>query len=416
MTETFSGSGGAWLAVPHLSARVSADESASVLVRLIASGAAATRAELVRRTGLARSTVSAGLSTLEAIGLVEVDGIQDRAGRGRPGDNLRVAPGFGLIVALEIDFAGATVALYDFGQRRLARSQVSISLTDGPSVVVRALAEEALSLVREFGGGAPLRAAGIGVSAPVDIRHGMIVGPSFLANWDRFPLEAEFGAALGCIALLRNESGLRGFGVARSVHPGAGSLVYIRIGEGIGAGYVNSDAEMVTGADGAAGEISHMRAGRREGRVCMCGGLDHLATYSSVPAMLGEWRSSSPERRADSLSEFERALRLGDHEATGIAVEAAKEIGGAVAEILLIVNPERIVIGGQILDSCDAILSTIRAVIYDVGLPLSTRNLLITRSELGEDAGIRGGLVLALEASLTADNLAGYRRLAARAQ
>ena len=73
------------LTAPRMSARVSEEESASVLARLIASGTAETRADLVRETGLARSTVGIGLSALFNIGLLSAQGYQHPTGRGRPG-------------------------------------------------------------------------------------------------------------------------------------------------------------------------------------------------------------------------------------------------------------------------------------------------------------------------------------------
>jgi glucokinase len=67
-----------------------------------------------------------------------------------------------------------------------------------------------------------------------------------------------------------------------------------------------------------------------------------------------------------------------------------------------------VVLGGRILEAGDTILSTIRAVVYDTGLSLATRNLTVTHSSLGESAGLVGGLALALERSLSADEIALY--------
>lgn len=380
-------------------------ESASLLARLIASGAAATRADLVRQTGLARSTIGSGLDALHRAGLIRVDGVQDRTGRGRPGDRLTIDPGFGLIASIEMDLESATVALFDFGQRRQARFTVPIALTVRPAEVVRVLAAEIRTQLAELGGTRILRTAAVAVAAPVDLRKGMMVGPSFLADWDGFPIEAAFVDALGCPVVLGNEVALRALGEARTTMSTDASLVYIRIAEGIGAGYVDSNSTMVTGADGAAGEISHMRSVGTEGRVCLCGGTDHLLSYATARSMTTEWQASAPGRADDSISDFERALRLHDLDATGIAIRAAREIGAALVEIILFLNPEHVVIGGRLLDSSDVILSTIRAVVYDTGLPLATRKLQIIRSELGEDAGIQGGLLLALETSLSSGQI-----------
>jgi predicted NBD/HSP70 family sugar kinase len=348
------------------------------------------------------------MSALHSVGLVATDGVRQRAGRGRPGEQLRIDPGFGLVAVIEVDLESAWVAVFDFGQTELARFRVPIALTDSPARVVDVLAEATRDHIDALGLGLRLRAATIAVAAPVDIRHGRIVGPSFLAQWDGYPVKEAFAAALGCPVELGNDSGLRAFGEARSTPADAGPLVYVRIGAGIGAGYIDRTTQMVTGADGAAGEISHMRSVRREGRVCLCGNVDHLHAYASVTAMLEEWRSSAAGRMTDSVADFENALRLRDRDATRIAVGSAREIGAAITEIILVLNPDRVVLGGRILEASDTILSTVRAVVYDTGLSLATRNLSVTHSSLGESAGLVGGLALALERSLSADEIARY--------
>jgi predicted NBD/HSP70 family sugar kinase len=400
------------LTAPRMSARVSEEESASVLARLIASGTAETRADLVRETGLARSTVGIGLGALFNIGLLSARGYQHPTGRGRPGERLSIEPTFGVIAAVEIDMQRTTIAIYDFGQHQHAAAELETRLTHHPGDVVADIAATVHALIDGLAQPLQLRSAVIGVAAPVDVRRATVVGPPFLAEWDNFPLGAALAEALGCAATVRNDADLRALGEARHMPAENSPLVYLRISDGVGTGYVDAAAEIVTGFDGAAGEISHMRTVTREGRVCTCGGTDHLQSYGSEPAMLAKWRSSHPDRIQATRADFERQLRRRDIEATRFAIEAAREIGAALAEILLVLNPAHITIGGDVLDASDTIMSTIRGVIYETGLPLATRNLSISQSPLGEEAGLRGALLLALEISLAAPAL--RQHLAAR--
>lgn len=396
------------LSSPRLSARVSAAESASLLARLIASGAAVTRADLVRETGLARSTVATGLSALESIGLLAPDGQLVTAGRGRPGERIRISPDFGIVATLEVDTVATRVALWNFGQELLASFTVAAPIGLGPEQLIADVSHEITDRLASLAPNSTVRMAVVGVSAPVDVRSGSIAGPPLLEGWEQFPFETRFGAVLGCPVVLRNDSDLRALGEARSLLASESPLLYVRIASGVGAGFTDAGSELLSGVDGAAGEISHMKSVVRDGITCACGGLDHIADYASETAMLGRWRLSRSDRVSDDAEMFERRLAQRDLDALRIATEAARVLGAALVDVLLMLNPARITVGGSIVDASDAILATIRGVIYENGLPLATRNLTISASVIGEGAGLRGGLVLALEQSLSANRIAAY--------
>jgi predicted NBD/HSP70 family sugar kinase len=407
------------LSAPQLSARVSAEVSASVLARLIASGAAVTRAALARETGLARSTVSLGLSTLERIGLVRADGAVDSAGRGRPGELLTIAPDYGLILTAEIDLAGTSVAVFDFGQNLVLKFEIALSTDRPPLDFVTELAGAMIARIDALDTRVRLKSAVVAIPAPVDARRGVVVRPPLLPGWDEFAVASELARLLECPVTVDNDADLRALGEARGLPESASPLLYVRIDTGIGAGFMDGTAELFVGADGAAGDIGHMRTGIGEGRVCSCGERDHLEAHAALPAMVQRWRESAPGRVGDDRYDFERALREGDGDAVRIARDAARIIGAALTDILLMFNPRRISVGGVITSANDVVLAGIRSVVYEVGRPLSTRNLTVAASELGEDAALHGGLVLGLEQGLGVEAisaaLASIDRSAARA-
>lgn len=388
------------LSAPRLSARVSAGVSASVLARLVASGTAVTRAELARETGLARSTVATGLAALHRIGLIEAEGTASHPGRGRPGERLRIAAAFGRIVTAEIDLERTRVAVFDFGQNMTDRFDVPLATSLTPAEFATGLADAILQRLARNAPQTPVRIVVVGVPAPVDTRRGTIVRPPLLPGWDEYPLAAELERRLGCAVVSDNDADLRALGEARSLPESESPLLYVRVDAGIGAGFMDATAELYVGADGAAGDIGHMRTGLNAGRRCRCGQLDHLEAHGSVTAMVEEWDASAEGRTRPGRVEFESALRSGETRAVDIAREAAKIVGRALSDILLMFNPTRISVGGSITDVSDVILAGIRSIVYETGLPLSTRNLTISGSEIGEDAGLRGALVLGLERTL----------------
>src|SRR6516162_4075170 len=108
------------LSVPAVSARVSMESVASTLARLIASRAAVTRADLVRVTGLARSTVTAGLEMLQEAGVIENVGVRSTTGRGRPPEDLGLSPSFGLILVADLGVRFARLSVHNLSQEMLA--------------------------------------------------------------------------------------------------------------------------------------------------------------------------------------------------------------------------------------------------------------------------------------------------------
>lgn len=395
------------LSAPRLSARVSAGVSASVLARLVASGTAVTRAELTRETGLARSTVALGLSSLQRIGLLDTDGAASHQGRGRPGERLRIAAGFGRIVTAEIDLERTRVAVFDFGQALIDRFDVELSTDGPPGVFAERLSAAILAHLADAVPQTPVRIVVVAVPGPVDTRRGTIVRPPLLPGWDDYPLAAELERHLGCAVVSDNDADLRALGEARSLPETDSPLLYVRVDSGIGAGFMDATAELYVGADGAAGDIGHMRTGLAEGRRCRCGQLDHLEAHGSVTAMVQRWDESPAGRAHPGRAGFEEALRAREPRAVDIARDAAKIVGHALSDILLMFNPARISVGGSITDVSDVILAGIRSVVYETGLPLATRNLTISASEVGEDVGLQGGLVLGLERTLGVTALTG---------
>jgi predicted NBD/HSP70 family sugar kinase len=94
-------------------------------------------------------------------------------------------------------------------------------------------------------------------------------------------------------------------------------------------------------------------------------------------------------------------LGRGDATTVSIVKELAAVLGNAIADLVNFCNPARVVIGGEITLCTDDVLSQIRSVVYQQAQPLATRNLSIVNTELGDEAGLIGGMVSAIEQVLS---------------
>ena len=116
------------LSVPTVSARVSMESVASTLARLIASQVAVTRADLVRVTGLARSTVTAGLDMLQDAGVICHLGARTTIGRGRPAEDLGLSRAFGLVLVADLGVRFARLSVHDLSEEMLAASEMPLDV------------------------------------------------------------------------------------------------------------------------------------------------------------------------------------------------------------------------------------------------------------------------------------------------
>lgn len=161
------------------------------------------------------------------------------------------------------------------------------------------------------------------------------------------------------------------------------NIFYLAIGTGVGGAYMN-DGEIQIGALGAAGEIGHIIIDKERGR-----DLESLIGNKYVKEILGV-----------SADEAEKLARQGDLKAKEVFIERAKNLGIGIANIINILNPEVIIIGGGIASAQDMILPGIKEVIEKYVISPEAKNTPILFSELGQFGGALGAAIIA-EKSLT---------------
>jgi predicted NBD/HSP70 family sugar kinase len=396
------------LSVPAVSARVSMESVASTLARLIASREAVTRADLVRATGLARSTVTAGLEMLQEAGVICNAGVRATIGRGRPAEDLGLSPSFGLVLVADLGIRYARFSVHDLSEQMLTASEMPLDVADGPESALARVVEVFKTLLARVEHPRPLPLVlVIGLPGPVDVNRGAAVKPPVMPGWDDFPVAGALQAEFGCLVLCENDVNLRALGEARVIAPDQSPLLYVKVSTGIGGGLVTGSGELYHGADGAAGDIGHVRVHGADDVLCVCGNYGCIEAVAAAPAILrqlGQVAAGQGELPS-TLEELIAALRAGESTTVRLVREAAGRIGEVVASLVHFYNPARIVVGGGLTVPSDDMLAGIRAVVYQRALPLATRNLVIAHPALGEWSGISGGVVLGIEHALTPDAL-----------
>ncbi|HSU09532.1 MAG TPA: ROK family protein, partial [Pseudonocardia sp.] len=374
----------------------------STLARLVASGAAVSKADLVQAAGLARTTVSSGVDELLDRGVLRVVGTRPTPGRGRPADRLALSPRGGHVLVADLGAHGAHLAVVDLSQTLRAHVHVDIDVAEGPDAVLAAVESQLRALQARASGGAPARAVVIGVPGPVDGQHGVPVRPPIMPGWHAYPVAARLRRTFGCPVLLENDVNLRALGEARALPADQVPLLFVKVGTGIGGGLITSAGELHHGVDGAAGDIGHIRVRGGSDVRCVCGNVGCIEALASAGAIA---RRLGVEGAEASVAEVRALVARGDPTVLRLVREAAELIGEVVATLVHFYNPARVTIGGSVAAASDDLLAGIRSVVYQRALPLATRNLVLANSVLGEFAGVAGAAVLGIERVLSAGGI-----------
>lgn len=369
------------------------------LARIVAHGPCS-RSDLARETGLARSTVAEYLAPMLAAGLIRETAATARA-RGRPPTELALDPNAGVVFVADLGAHHARVALADLDQRVLARDAFAIDISAGPTAVLDEIVGR-FDAMRSRAGLAPdsVRSVVIGLPGPVDFERGMPVRPPIMPGWDGFDVAGSVGARVGAPVLVDNDVNLLALGEARVRAPAQAPLLFVKVSTGIGCGIVMADGRLHRGADGAAGDIGHIRVTNHDDAVCRCGNVGCIEAVASGSAIVAALERDGAGGVID-LDGLARLVTAGDARAVRLVRDAAREIGEVVSMLVNVYNPAAIVLGGHLARISDDLLAGIRGVVYRRALPLATRRLVIANTELREFGGLIGGLVLAIERAIS---------------
>jgi predicted NBD/HSP70 family sugar kinase/biotin operon repressor len=354
----------------------------------------ASRADVARRTGLSRSTVSSIVAELLAEGLVvdrEEDGRPSSAGR--PPALIALDPAAGVAVGIDFGKRHLAVAASDLSHRVLAEEWIEMpedyEAEDGID-----RAAELVDLVLSDGGADRDRVLGVGMGIPGPVHRSGVVGSSaILPGWAGTRGADRMAERLGFHVWLGNDANLGALSEATwGAGKGAAALVYLKLSTGIGAGIV-IDGELFDGAGGTAGEIGHITLDET-GDICRCGSRGCLETFAAGAA-IARMLSRSRGEELDVDAVLSRAA-AGDPGCRRALRDAGRAIGVAVANLCNLVNPERIVVGGSMGYAGDLLLDPLRESVGLRAIPSAAEDVEVVLGELGERAELLGAVALVL--------------------
>ena len=373
----------------------------------------ASRSELARLTGVSRTTIASAVADLQARGLVVETTADDQGpatqGRGRPPVLLRLASSAGAAVGIDFGHRHLRVAVADLSSTVLAERSMELdvgheagrALDVAAELVCEVLAEADVDPLFVIG-------AGMGVPAPIDRRNGTVGSSTILPGWVGLRAGPELTQRLDTHVEVDNDANLGAlaevtFGVGRGLR----DVVYVRLYSGIGAGLVLG-GRLYHGSTGLAGEIGHVQV-RVDGVVCRCGNRGCLETIASTGALLAVLRPAHGDDL--TLAGMLRLVAKGDPGATRVVADAGRAIGRVLADLCNNLNPEAIIVGGELSATGEPLLRGIRDSVDRHAQPGAARAVQVLPGVLGERAEVLGALALVVGDTdrLPSARLAGLR-------
>jgi len=356
------------------------------------------RAELARRTGLSRTTVSSLIGDLVREGLVaeRVDASSASGAQGgRPPVLVSLDRRAGAAVGVDFGKTHVTVAVADLGHTVLAEMRRELPGDHRAEEGLDAAAGLVDAALREAGVDRSLvLGVGMGLPGPIHVGTGTVGSSAILPGWVGVTAARAMSDRLGLPVRVDNDANLG----ARAEHvwgagAGVADMIYLKVATGIGAGLVFG-GRLYVGAGGTAGEIGHTIIDEH-GPVCRCANRGCLETLASGAATIELLRPTlGPDLTLGHLVE----LTVAGHPACRrVVADAGRHIGRATANLVNLLNPRLIVVGGELAACGDILLQPLRQECERHTISSAGHDVEIVVGPLGDRAQVLGALALVLQ-------------------
>ena len=341
----------------------------SLVLQLLYSAGAMSRADLARRLGMSKVTVSDLVGELIQSGHAVELGPSDEVRPGKPATLVDVnrtgLQTIGLDLAEHETLRGAVL---DLDGNILVRAERAIADASGQAVV-----DLVLDLVQEVVAAATAPLLGIGVGTPGIVGPGGVVDTAPNLGWNNVPLRDLIADVTGLPVFVVNDADAA-VHADHTLGEGGDDLILVKIGRGVGGGLIVG-GQRVRGAHFASGEIGHVTVGTDGGATCRCGKVGCLETWVSAPNL----------ERALAASGDDSPLR-----------EGGERLGIALAPVVAALDLSEVVLSGpeHLLDG--VLLDSVERTLRGRLLARPTTHLTVRLAHQSDDIVLRGAAVLVL--------------------
>ncbi len=362
------------------------------IITLLQQSGPLSRADLARRIGIARSTITGAVGALIEEGLVEELETLPASGRGRPAVTIALAQGTGAAIGIDFGFRHVRGVIADLQHNILAIEEREL----GADYEFDSGIEAALDIIGALSRLDDVRAGrllGVGIGLPCPTSNeGVTTRSAMIPKWSGRNVLKLFSERLPTPFVVENESRLaaRGefvWGAAKGIE----NFIYLKLHSGVG-GAVVAGGHFIGGQNGGAGELGHISLDP-QGPVCRCGNRGCLEVYAGIPAVLAQARPVHPDITLARLME----LYGGDDPAvTRIMADTGRRVAQALSMLCNALNPELVLFGGSLSGAGDRFIGIVQNEMKSMALELN-RAPRMQRGALGRNASALGGAARVFE-------------------
>lgn len=350
---------------------------------------AMTQVELAGATGLSPATVSNMVKELDGAGALE---LSPSIRNGRRAVLVSLATGNTLLAGIAFGDRDVRVAVATGPRDIVGRQRMPLPANHNADEGMERAARLLHDLVEKAGKTMPdVKAVGVGIPAPVDSVSGQVGSESILPGWRGVDVADEMRGRVGAPVSVDNTSNLGALGELRcGALQGVQNGAYIKLSYGVGAGIVLG-GEVFRGIAGTAGEIGHLTIDEH-GPVCRCGNRGCLETFIGAHA-LSDALAGSHGRL--TLRDIITKAIDGDAGCRRVIEDAGRHLGVALAGLVNLLNPEVVVLGGQLSLVGHVLADPMQRALERSAIPSAVASLVVRESELQTDADVVGAVVAA---------------------
>lgn len=350
-----------------------------------------TQVELVGATGLSPASVSNIVKELAAQGILNT---AHSTRSGRRAQFVSLAHELGLVGGVHIAQRHMRVVVADVAQKVVAEHHLPLAKDHRADAelgrLARLFADMFESLDTDL---SEMLAVGVAIEAPIDKHTGLISRPGIMRGWDGVNVAESLGEALNCRVFVDNSCNL---GALAEHRQGAarrrGDMIYINASEGIGAGIVLG-GKVWRGHHGIAGELGHITVDD-QGPLCRCGKRGCLEMYVGAAAVVEPLRS---DRRGLKIQDVVARAVGGEARFVRAIADAGHRIGVATADLCNILDPERVVVSGDLATAGELLLGPMRHTIERSLLVAPENAPEVIQGQLGKQAEVLGAVYYAID-------------------
>ena len=326
--------------------------------------------------------------------------------------NLKVNPGGKYVVGVDLGGTNIRAVLADIEGNLLCEARRSTPAHEAGSATVAKVAEAVEEALNSRGvSAAEVTGIGMGIPGIMDPEQGVVFWSPNFSGWrpEGEPIGVGVANATGLATFIINDARCAALGELRfGAGRGAKYMIMITLGTGIGGGIV-LDGKVMLGPQGSIGEVGHHTVDPNGPR-CGCGNFGCWEALANIKSIVDRCLRKLQAGRESSVTTLvggdwskitpaviDKAADGGDAVAREVMDETGFWVGVGVSNLINILNPEIFVIGGGVAQAGDTLFDSVRRTVAARAVKLQASHCRIVSAELGDEAGVKGGIAMVLD-------------------